>query len=39
MGSKEWTAISSQPLAVGEEAEITSIEGNALRVKKSGIAA
>jgi inner membrane protein len=39
MGSKEWTAISSQPLALGEEAEITSIEGNALRVKKSGIAA
>lgn len=39
MGSKEWTAISSQTLAVGEEAEITSIEGNALRVKRSGVAA
>ncbi len=35
MGSKEWTAISSQQLTVGEEAEITSIEGNALRVKRA----
>ena len=34
MGSKEWTAISQEDLEVGSEAEITSIVGNALTVKR-----
>ncbi len=33
MGSREWTAIADENLAVGIDAAIIAIEGNALRVK------
>lgn len=34
MGSREWTAIADHDLAVGDEAVIVQVEGNALRVQK-----
>ena len=34
MGSREWTAIADENLAVGIDATIIAIEGNALRVKR-----
>lgn len=32
MGSKEWSAVSEQTLAVGQAASIVAVEGNSLRV-------
>jgi inner membrane protein len=32
MGSKEWTVISDEEIAVGEAAKVVAVEGNALRV-------
>lgn len=34
MGSREWSAIASEDIEAGAEAVITSVEGNALRVKR-----
>jgi membrane protein implicated in regulation of membrane protease activity len=34
MGSREWSAIANEDIETGAEAIITSIEGNALRVKR-----
>jgi len=34
LGSREWVAISDESIEIGEEAAITSVEGNSLRVKK-----
>jgi membrane protein implicated in regulation of membrane protease activity len=34
MGSREWTAIANENIAVGTQAVIVSVEGNALRVKR-----
>lgn len=34
MGSREWTAIANEDIAVGSDAVIVSIEGNSLRVRK-----
>ncbi len=34
MGSREWTAISDEEIAVGEDAVVTGIEGNSLRVRR-----
>lgn len=33
MGSKEWTAVSTQTLSVGQTATIVAVEGNSLRVR------
>lgn len=35
MSSREWTAISEETITAGEEAEVVSIEGNYLRVKRA----
>lgn len=35
MGSREWTAIADHEIAVGDDAAILRVEGNALRVQKS----
>jgi len=35
MSSREWTVISEETIASGEEAEVVSIEGNYLRVKRA----
>jgi len=32
MGSKTWTAVSNESIAVGERVKVTAVEGNALRV-------
>jgi len=32
MGSREWTAVSNEPLAIGQQARVTAVEGNMLRV-------
>ena len=34
MGSREWTAVSEEHIASGEEAIVTGIEGNYLRVQR-----
>ena len=34
MGSREWTAIADEEIAVGEDAIVTGIEGNSLRVRR-----
>lgn len=34
MSSRTWTAIADETIAVGDEAEVVSIEGNFLRVKR-----
>jgi membrane protein implicated in regulation of membrane protease activity len=34
MGSREWVAVSSQPIDAGSEATVVAVEGNALRVTK-----
>ena len=34
MGSREWAAISDEEIAVGEDAVVTGIEGNSLRVRR-----
>lgn len=34
MGSREWMAISDEEIAVGEDAVVTGIEGNSLRVRR-----
>ncbi len=33
MGSREWTAVANESIAVGTQAVVTAVEGNALRVK------
>lgn len=33
MGSREWPAISSEPIAEGIEARVIAVEGNALRIQ------
>ncbi len=33
MGAREWTAISNEEISEGSQAEVTAVEGNALRVK------
>jgi inner membrane protein len=33
MGAREWTAISNEPIAKNTEAEVITVEGNALRIK------
>ena len=37
MGSREWVAIAGEDIEAGAEAEIISIEGNALRVQRKSI--
>ncbi len=32
MGSREWIAVSATPLEVGQQAQVTAVEGNTLRV-------
>ncbi len=32
MGAREWTAVSNEELAVGTEAKVVAVEGNALRI-------
>ena len=32
MGAREWTAISNEELAIGTEAKVVAVEGNALRI-------
>jgi membrane protein implicated in regulation of membrane protease activity len=34
MSSREWTAISDERIAAGEEAEVIAVEGNFLRVRR-----
>ncbi len=34
MGSREWVAVSSQPIDAGSDAVVIAVEGNALRVAK-----
>lgn len=33
MGDREWTAVSNEPIDAGTDAEVTAVEGNALRIK------
>lgn len=33
MGSREWVAVSEQPIAAGEQAIVIAVEGNSLRVR------
>lgn len=33
MGSREWPAVSSQPIAAGVHAKVVAVEGNSLRVE------
>jgi membrane protein implicated in regulation of membrane protease activity len=35
MGSREWVAISDEPIEAGSNASVVAVEGNALRIKKS----
>lgn len=35
MGSREWVAISDEPIDVGSNAAVVAVEGNTLRIKKS----
>lgn len=32
MGAREWTAVSNEELAIGTEAKVVAVEGNALRI-------
>jgi hypothetical protein len=34
MGSREWTAIANENIAIGTQAVVVAVEGNALRVKR-----
>lgn len=34
MGSREWTAVSAEPLEIGSDAVVTAVEGNALRIAR-----
>jgi hypothetical protein len=34
MGSRAWTAIADENIAVGTQAVVVAVEGNALRVKR-----
>ena len=35
MGSREWAAISDEPVDAGNTATVVAVEGNMLRIKKS----
>lgn len=35
MGSREWVALSDEPIAVGSHASVVAVEGNTLRVSKT----
>jgi hypothetical protein len=35
MGSREWIAVSDEPIEVGSNASVVAVEGNSLRVAKS----
>lgn len=35
MGSREWPAVSDDPLAVGSQAKIVAVEGNSLRIAQA----
>ncbi len=35
MGSKEWAAVSDEPIEVGSNARVVAVEGNSLRITRS----
>jgi len=35
MGSKEWAAVSDEPIEVGNNARVVAVEGNSLRITRS----
>jgi hypothetical protein len=35
MGSREWAAVSNEPIEVGSDATVIAVEGNALRISKN----
>lgn len=35
MGSREWIAVSDEPIEVGSKASVVAVEGNSLRIAKS----
>ena len=35
MGSREWVALSDEPIEVGNNATVVAVEGNTLRITKS----